>query len=222
MRDKIYAYVARINRHYEEMNKSIATIGSLENIDFESITGKAFLFDLFQIGELVERFPDSFLNKLNKKDVKGVIDTRNHVVHGYEKLKKDEIIKSVSFELPVLIKDINNNAKESYEKAVRNLINRKVEVFVDQMVDANNQLNSGYIDNIVSPNGHFLEAYIIDIDVPMPRCLGTVVGIFKNKNEDCYCALVISIPVNYTETQIKDLIKIKLHINEFELIMDKK
>ena len=62
----------------------------------------------------------------------------------------------------------------------------------------------------------------MDLTEPVFQIKAKVIGAIKMNNEQDYILLAALIDADYSETQIKDLIKTKLHINEFELIMDKK
>ena len=223
MRDKTYAYVVKIDEHYQGMQEGIRIIGNIENIAFEAMEGKAILFDVSQVFELVKKLPDNILSKLKKEDLKGIRDIRNFIVHDYDRLEREKIIDSIKFGIPSLVNDLHMIAKSEYERAVRGIIGKRVDVFVDARLDKEtNKLNYGYIDNIVSPNGEFIEAYIVDIDVPVPRCMGYVINAFKRKKEDAYSLLVATLDAKYCEAQIKDLIRDKIGVSDFELLISEK
>ena len=63
--------------------------------------------DIFQIGELTNQLSDELKFKINKRDLKGIVDTRNIIGHGYIVIKNDELWKTIHIELPNLIKQFD-------------------------------------------------------------------------------------------------------------------
>lgn len=96
-----------INKHYKELVEEIDTINDKfdEFINNKAVQ-KAVSFDLFQIGELFNKLSDETKRKLNNRDIRGIIDVRNFIAHGYIYIKKTEIWNTVHNDLPRLIEQI--------------------------------------------------------------------------------------------------------------------
>lgn len=69
---------------------------------------KAIKMDILQIAENVNCLTKELSSKLNSKDLRGIIDVRNHIVHGYICVNDDIIWYVIQDCLPKLINDINN------------------------------------------------------------------------------------------------------------------
>ena len=204
------------------MNKNILSINTIDNVDFASAIGKAILFDLLQIGELVNAFPDEFLALLNEKDVKGVIGTRNIIVHGYDKLKRENIIKSIKYGVPSLLEQINTIGLEQYEKGVKKLLDQKIDIFINEkvgdVIDGEKQdLNLGYADEIISPDGQFIDVWILDVKVPLRHCSACIQLGLRNPDTKEVILLATVADVALTQSEIDSFIN-KYGYQGFEII----
>lgn len=220
-KNRNYAYVKRIKQHAEGALKTFNNI-SLETFLEETSDRKAVLFDLFQVGELVSQMTKSLQLSLDKDDFSGIIAVRNHIVHGYDKLNNDIIINCLRNQLEPFVKQLEINAYKIYKQTIMDLLGEYVTVLVDHPIDEQNLLNTGHLRELSSPDYELQRVVIVDLNEPIFQCKCKVVGAFKKKNEDSYMLLTSLIDTNYNEIQIRDLIKEKLHVNEFELIVDKK
>ena len=69
---------------------------------------KAIKMDILQIAENTNCLTKETASQLSQKDLRGIIDIRNHIAHGYVHVN-DEIIWYVIQDcLPTLINEINN------------------------------------------------------------------------------------------------------------------
>lgn len=64
--------------------------------------------DIIQIAENINSLTDDFSAHLNPKDLRGIADIRNHVVHGYASVDDEIVWKTIQIKLPKLIDDINS------------------------------------------------------------------------------------------------------------------
>jgi len=105
MKDRqIYDFVLK---HYNSLKQFLKEINNnYEIFEKNELYQKAIKMDLFQIGELVNHFSDELLMKINKKDVKGVIDIRNYIAHGYQIVNNNEVWTTLQNDLPKLIEQI--------------------------------------------------------------------------------------------------------------------
>lgn len=102
--------VQHINKHYNELCEEMRDIKSFEDYinPANNVLRKAILIDILQIGENITHFSKESSNQINQSDLKGIVDIRNIVVHGYAIIKDKIIYNSVVQDLPRLINEINN------------------------------------------------------------------------------------------------------------------
>ena len=97
-----------INKHYEDLLEEVRLIGNFEEFKKGGVLTKAIKMDILQIAENVNCLTEEATSKLNKKDLRGIIDVRNHIAHGYIYVN-DEIVWYVIQDcLPTFINEINN------------------------------------------------------------------------------------------------------------------
>lgn len=72
---------------------------------------KAIYMDLFQIGEHITNMSPEIKKAINQDDVRGIIDTRNIIGHGYKEVDPDVIKDSIEQNCPNLISQL----KELFE-----------------------------------------------------------------------------------------------------------
>lgn len=109
MNKKDQQLIRYINKHYSELNEELKNI----NNDFSLyennlIIQKAIKMDLFQIGELFGKLSYEIKDHINPKDVKGIIDIRNYIAHGYIALNDTIIWNTIFNDLPILISVLNS------------------------------------------------------------------------------------------------------------------
>ena len=69
---------------------------------------KAIKMDIVQIGKHCNALSHETQNKIQKFDLKGIINLRNFITHGYTMIEKDTIWKSIYEDLQRLIEQLNN------------------------------------------------------------------------------------------------------------------
>lgn len=74
--------------------------------DQAKILKKAIQMDLFQIGEHINRFSEAVKKQINNEDLKGIIDTRNIIGHGYQQVDPDILWDTIDNECPKLISQL--------------------------------------------------------------------------------------------------------------------
>ena len=102
--------IQHANKHYSELLDEMKNINSYE--DFVKLENnylqKAITFDIIQIGENLTHLSIESASQINSHDLKGIVDTRNIVVHGYAVVKAKIIYKSIIEDLSRLMTQINN------------------------------------------------------------------------------------------------------------------
>lgn len=68
---------------------------------------KAIKMDIIQIGEHCNALSHETQNKIQKSDLRGIINLRNFIAHGYVMIEEDIIWKSIHEDLPRLIEQLN-------------------------------------------------------------------------------------------------------------------
>ena len=60
-----FKVLAKMEEHYNELSHNYLGIETIQDFLSDELRKKAILFDLFQIGEQMNRLPKSFIEKLN-------------------------------------------------------------------------------------------------------------------------------------------------------------
>lgn len=99
-----------INKHFNELQDVLKDLKSYDEFINPSnlIRVKAIKLDLFQIGENVNNLTIEIKNKTSKKDLRGIIDIRNYIAHGYVQVDESIIWDVINNDLPNLIKSLNS------------------------------------------------------------------------------------------------------------------
>ena len=108
MNERDTQLIKHINTHYQELQEEVKLVGSFEQFKEGGVLTKAIKMDILQIAENINSLTKETAEKLNPKDLRGIVDIRNHIAHGYVRVK-DEIVWDVIEDcLPQLINNINN------------------------------------------------------------------------------------------------------------------
>ena len=108
MKERDLQLVKYINKHYCELLEEIKEICSFEEFAKGGVLTKAIKMDILQIAENINSFSKETAALLNPKDLRGIIDIRNHIAHGYITVDDRIVWKSLIERLPNLINDINS------------------------------------------------------------------------------------------------------------------
>ena len=100
--------IMHINKHYQELLEEVKLVGDFEEFKKGGFLAKAIKMDILQIAENANCLTKETASKLSQKDLRGIVDVRNHIAHGYVYVKDDVIWYVIQDCLPGLIKDINN------------------------------------------------------------------------------------------------------------------
>jgi len=94
-------------KHYDELLAELELINdNFETFDQNIIYQKAIKMDLFQIGELFNSFSKETQSHFSQRDVRGVVDVRNYIAHGYIVLSNMSIWNDIHNDLPKLISSL--------------------------------------------------------------------------------------------------------------------
>ena len=103
MTEKDEQLIDHIIKHYNELLDEIAEINDdYETFDENTIYQKAIKMDLFQIGELFNSLSGSVTCHFDNRDVRGIVDIRNYIAHGYIVLDNKNIWRVIHNDLPKL------------------------------------------------------------------------------------------------------------------------
>lgn len=75
--DKLCQYYSEIQNELDHINDNF------EEFEKNMVYRKAIMMDVLQIGELFGSMSEEAQKFFSKKDVRGIIDIRNYIVHGY-------------------------------------------------------------------------------------------------------------------------------------------
>ena len=93
-----------ILRHYEELVAEYPKFKEESDISLkETLWKKCVFMDLFQIGEHFNKFSTKVKQKIDPKDVRGIVDIRNKIGHAYFAVDPEIIENSIENECPRLI-----------------------------------------------------------------------------------------------------------------------
>jgi uncharacterized protein with HEPN domain len=99
-----YEYILE---HYKELCDEADEYRNEVLTPIESKTlKKAIEMDLFQIGEHVNRLSKDIQKQINKEDLRGIIDTRNIIGHGYQQVDPNILWDTIDYECPKLISQL--------------------------------------------------------------------------------------------------------------------
>ncbi len=97
---KMIEYAEKINSYTAGMNYDIFSINSL--------VVEACVFDLSQMGELVNKLDNYFVEKNNNIPWKQIYGLRNRIVHDYEGVNLKLVWEIISDDIPQLLEKLNN------------------------------------------------------------------------------------------------------------------
>ena len=100
MNDKERVY--HIFKHYDEMMQEIEILNNDETKS-KDLLKKSIYMDLFQIGEHVNNLSDETKKKIEPRDLRGMVNIRNFIGHGYVVLDDSIIWDTISNDCPKLI-----------------------------------------------------------------------------------------------------------------------
>lgn len=107
MNERDQQLIKYINKHYKELVDEISAVATFEEFAKGGILTKAIKMDILQIAENINCFSDETARLLNAKDLRGIIDVRNHIAHGYITVDDQIVWKAITNKLPILIEEIN-------------------------------------------------------------------------------------------------------------------
>lgn len=108
MNERDIQLIKHINIHYQELLEEMSGIVSLEEFKKSGVIIKAVKMDILQIAENVNCLTSETCKKLDPKDLRGIVDVRNHIAHGYVYVNDDIIWDVIQDRLPKLITEINS------------------------------------------------------------------------------------------------------------------
>ena len=107
MNERDLQCLEHINRHYQELLEEMTMIDSFEQFCTGGVVTKAIKMDILQIAENINCLSKESILPINTVDLRGIIDIRNHIAHGYATIDDEIIWNVIKIRLPKLIKDIN-------------------------------------------------------------------------------------------------------------------
>ena len=99
--------ISYILSHYKEMQEELEMIhNSFEEYLNNIIVMKAIKMDLLNIGENANQLSEESKAQLNARDLRGAIDFRNQIAHGYVTVEETILWETVHSDLPRFIDSI--------------------------------------------------------------------------------------------------------------------
>ena len=93
--------------HYKELCEEAAQYrGEALTKEQATVLKKAIQMDLFQIGEHMNRFSPEIKKQIKAEDLRGIVDIRNIIGHGYQQVDANVIWDTIDYECPILISQL--------------------------------------------------------------------------------------------------------------------
>ena len=107
MRSKDNIILKKVNNYINEL-KDFTNGYDYETFCKDIKTINACVFDLSQIGELVSKFSQEFLDEYKNVDWRGLKALRNRIVHDYDGINLTMVWEVIDKEIAILQYDIQN------------------------------------------------------------------------------------------------------------------
>lgn len=121
--------------------------------------------------------------------------------------KNDEIVQSDHVIINEYDKIIKTNQKESYD-----YLGKNVEVVIDRKLGTNHpkhgflyEVNYGYVPNTVSGDGEELDCYVLGVDEPVEKFVGTCTAVILRFNDNDDKLVVVPESYKITDENIRKL-----------------
>ena len=124
--------VYHINKHYKDIEETMVSIHSLSEFSNAGNNRKGIILDLIQIGELCKNLSKGFVNDLKPFRLYDVVDFRNALVHGYEKIIDKKVYSKIKNNLPNLVKKLNAVAEKRYTEKLKDLLGKTAVIYIDR------------------------------------------------------------------------------------------
>ena len=183
-----FLIISKINIHFNDISYNLSFIQNKESFSKNANLRKAILFDFMQIGELFNQLSPLFIQKFNNPNISRLISIRNRIVHGYASIIDDIIYRTLTFDCPDFIKELNIFSRKLYLDEIKKFIGKKVKVTIDRPLGSIHNgitynLNYGHIGELVSLDGEYQDAYILDEQRVMHSFEGYVIAIVHRLND---------------------------------------
>ena len=89
-------------------------------------------------------------------------------------------------------------------KTVTVTVDRPLGSFHPNHPDLYYPINYGYIAGIMAPDGEEQDAYILGVDIPVPRFTGTVIAIIRRKDDVEDKWVVAPEGISFSQEEIRD------------------
>lgn len=224
MKYKDWNIIPRINERFHELKEEMQGINSLIEFQTSGSIRKAIIFDLLQIGELLNHISKDLNLSLGEDIVSSIVGLRNRIVHGYGAIDDRIVFLSIRDDLPQFMQTLNNDGMTLYYQNLRKMLGKQVIVQVDRPVGTVHEkmiypINYGYINDIVAPDGEMQDAYVIGTKSPLHIANGTIIAIVHREN-DIEDKLIISCDnLSHSKEEIIESINFQEQFFKIHIIM---
>ena len=110
MNNRDLQIINNCNKHYKEMLDELSVVPTYEDFinPANKVMVKAIKIDVAQIGENLTHLSKESSNLIDPNDIRGIVDIRNIIVHGYAVIKERALYKTITDDIPRLMKQLNN------------------------------------------------------------------------------------------------------------------
>lgn len=103
----------------------------------------------------------------------------------------------------------NHNEKSKSLELAQELLGKKVQIKIDRPLGAKHpkhgfeyEVNYGYVEGIIAPDGEELDAYFLGIDTPVESIEGICVAIAHRKDNDDDKLIILPEGIEMTDDEI--------------------
>ena len=105
-------------------------------------------------------------------------------------------------------------------KLARTFLGKEVQLEFDQQVGSSYEphkiesypINYGYVPGTIAPDGDALDAYLLNVNVPLKKATGICIAIIHRRDDDDDKLVVVPKLMELTDEEIMDQVKFQEHL----------
>ena len=109
----------------------------------------------------------------------------------------------------------NMESNDKYKEKVRGLIGQEVSGLIDRPLGSRHpkhndliyEVNYGYINDLIAPDGEKQDAYVLGVDTPMKEFKGVVIAVIERLDDIEDKLVVAPKGVDFTDEEIEEAVR---------------
>ena len=106
-------------------------------------------------------------------------------------------------------------SNDKYKEKVRGLIGQEVSGLIDRPLGSRHpkhddliyEVNYGYINDLIAPDGENQDAYVLGVDTPMKEFKGVVIAVIERSDDIEDKLIVAPKGVDFTDEEIEEAVR---------------